>query len=211
MAFQGVQGFERWERRWSRYFPYFLISLAVFGVGLLFGSLATEVLTVGERSQLHTVLESLVRWESAHLILPSLYRAALISNLKILGLLYVLGISVAGIPLVLAVLFFRGFVVGFALAFLAQNLRGQGLGVTIATVVAQNLFMVPVFVVSGTLALWFSWSLLSSRARAERVSLWPALASYTGISAVLALALAWASLVEVIASPLLLHAGGLIH
>ncbi len=205
------EGGRSWESSWSRYAPYFLLCLLVFALGLAFGGLATGVLDRGERLQLLTSMERLVHWETGPMALVPLYRRALIENLKVLGLLYILGISVAGIPLVLAVLFFRGFVIGFAVAYVSQNVHWLGIATLLATVVVQNLFMVPVYLVAGTLALWFSVGLLSSRRGIARGSLWPAFGGYTGMGVVLAVALAWATVVEVAGSPLLLHVSHLIR
>ena len=202
-SFETLSGIQ-WERYWSRYLPYLLVSIAVFAVGLVFGSLATEVITASERLHLTDWLTTLLGWETGHSIPIQLYRAALLTNLKGLGILYVLGISVAGLPLVLAVLFLRGFVVGFAFAFLSQTSHHHAIGVILTTVVAQNLFMVPLYLMAGTLALWFSWNLLAFP-RHGRVRPWRALAVYTGVSAVVAAGMFWATAVEVMGSPLLLH------
>ncbi len=213
MASWAVKGerWRAWESSWSRYAPYFLLCLLAFGLGLGFGGLATGVLGRGERLALLTSVKRLVQWETGPLTLVPLYRRALMENLKVLGLLYILGISVAGIPLLLAVLFFRGFVIGFAVTYLSQNLHWLGMASLLSTVVAQNLFMVPVYLVMGTLGLWFSVGLLSSRRGIPRASLWPAFGGYTGMSVVLAVALAWATAVEVAGSPLLLHVSRLIR
>lgn len=201
-----------WEQYWSRFLPYFLITLAVFGLGLLFGSLATEVLTVAERVQLNAWLQRMISWERGHLFTMQVYRSAVITNLKGLGLLYLLGISVAGIPLVLAMLFLRGFVVGFALAFLEQQTQatGHGLGIVLAALVTQNLFLVPLYVMTATLGLWFAWTLLATSQR-DRVRPFKALATYTVVCFVLALGMFWATAVEVVGSPFLLQVSRLIH
>jgi len=193
-----------WEGYWSRYLPYLLMTVAVFSLGLLFGSLATEVLTSSERLQLAIWLKTVVNFESSRLFSATMFRSALIANMKVLGLLYVLGISVAGIPLVLAVLFLRGFVVGFGFAFLSQSASGHGLSVLLTTVVAQNLFMVPIYLTAGTLALWFSWNLIRKDG-ASKVAPWKALGGYTLASSLLSVGMLWASAVEVMGSPLLLH------
>lgn len=194
-----------WADQWSRFLPYLLVATGIFGIGLLFGTLATQILTGPERVQLTNVLHTLLSWETQHIGGTALYRPALLHNVKVLGLVYLLGISVAGIPLVLAVLFFRGFVVGFAITFLSQIMTAHGIEIAIATVVAQNLFMIPLYILAGTLALWFSWNLLSARAKPDRVPVWRALANYTLASAALAAAMFWATAIEVWGSPLLLH------
>jgi len=195
------------EAYWSRYLPYLLVILSVFTVGLLFGSLATGVLTAADDARLALWLGHVVGWEQNHLFSTTIYRAALMNNLKLVGLLYILGISVVGIPLVLAILFLRGFVIGFAFAFLTRASGTHILGVILATVVAQNLFMIPIYVVAGTLALWFSWNLVR-RDHVPRTAPWKALGGYTLVSALISAAMFWATAVEVAGSPFLLHLVG---
>ncbi len=197
-----VRGWD-WETYWSRYLPYLAVITAVFALGLLFGSLATEVLSASERVQLTAWMEALLHWESTHFLSSEVYQQALVANIKLLGLLYVLGISVAGIPLVLAVLFLRGFVVGFAMAFLAQA-SVHRLVIPLATVVAQNIFLVPLYLMAGTLALWFSWNLIRPN-KAKQAKPFRAFGGYTIACSLLAAGMFWASAVEVAGSPLLLH------
>jgi stage II sporulation protein M len=186
------------EDYWSQNLSYLLVGTAVFAVGLLFGALASQVLTVPERTALAALVERWTAFEAAHRFDPAIFRRVLAENLRSLGLLYLLGISIAGIPLILALLFFRGFVIGFAVAFLSPNLA-----VGVGQVVAQNCFLVPVWLAQGTLALAFAWRLIAAPSGSRRRSLWPAFAAYTGVSVVLAAGMAWASAVEAFLAPLL--------
>lgn len=192
------------EDYWSRNLPYLMIGIGIFAAGLLFGALASQVLTVPERSALAAAVQRWVAFEAVHRFDPVLFRQVLAENLRSLGLLYLLGISIAGLPLILAVLFFRGFVIGFALAFLTGNVAAGAVSVTVGQVVAQNCFLAPVLLAQGALALAFAWRLIAARPGERRRSLWPGFAGYTGISVVLAAGVAWASAVEAFLAPLLL-------
>lgn len=195
---------------WSRYVPYAGISLATLAVGLIFGILAVGVLTPSEKAQLISQIHQFVTLAHRQGSFGDLFQPALMQNLKAMGLLYMLGVSVAGMPLVLVLLFFRGFVVGFTVAFLIAGLKWQGVGLTLATVAAQNLLMVPALVIAGALALAFSWQLLFPRSASagQEVGIPEAFARYTLVLAGLCGVIVAATAVEIYVGPFLLRLFG---
>ena len=125
-----------------------------------------------------------------------------------LGLLYVLGVSVAGLPLVLVLLFFRGFVLGFSVGFLVETLRVQGMLVTVAAIGLQDLFLLPALALAGAGALSFSWQLISPRHRNQPHAVLQGFAAFTGLVLSLSLVVVVGTAIETYAGPLLLHLMG---
>ncbi|MDN5375388.1 MAG: stage sporulation protein [Thermacetogenium sp.] len=78
----------------------------------------------------------------------------------VLGLLWFLGLTVLGTPLILLVIGGRGFILGFTVGFLVQERAGQGLLLALITVLPQNLFYVPAFLGGGILSVYYSLTLL---------------------------------------------------
>lgn len=66
------------------------------------------------------------------------------------------GLSVIGAPFVLAVIFFRGFVLGFTAIFLIQRLMFPGFVFAFVSLVPHNLFVVPAVVAAAAAAINFS-------------------------------------------------------
>jgi stage II sporulation protein M len=77
-----------------------------------------------------------------------------------LGLLWLFGLTVVGIPLIFIIIGARGFILGFTVGFLVQEKAGQGLLLSLAGVFPQNLFYIPAYLGAGILAVYFSLSLL---------------------------------------------------
>jgi stage II sporulation protein M len=76
--------------------------------------------------------------------------------LKVAGLLWLLGLSVIGVPLIAAVVFLRGFTLGFVLGFLIDNLGLRGAALALAAMLPQNLVSIPGILFCAVGAIGFS-------------------------------------------------------
>ncbi len=193
------------EEYLARYLTPVYIAVAALAVGILFGVLAVGTLTPADKISLMSYLRHFIAFETAAPTYHGVFRPALTDNLKLLGLLYLLGVSVAGMPLVLIALFFRGFVLGFSVAFILGALHWQGLGLAAVTVGLQNLFIIPAVVIVGGVALGFSWQLLSAKGRAARSSLSQRFAAFTTLVLAMGLVVLVGTVLEAYAGPFLMH------
>src|SRR5699024_2812309 len=80
---------------------------------------------------------------------------------KYLLLLFVLGLSVIGLPIVWVLLFLKGLVVGFSVGFIVNQLGIKGLALASVAIAPQNLFIIPIYVAAGSISMIFSLTLLS--------------------------------------------------
>lgn len=202
-----VQGSEEpFSRWWARHEAYAALVLAAFVLGSLLGALALQVLSQAERIQLTLLLNRFLHnLALSPGIGAGLYAGALVANLKVLGLIYLLGVSVAGFPLVLLALFFRGFVLGFAVGVFVSLLHGVGFWLALIAVALPNVILVPAWLTAGAGGLGFSWRLITARRQGRRNPLAEGFAEYTLVSMAGGLAVVLGSLLEVIVAPILLH------
>ncbi|NMP21135.1 stage II sporulation protein M [Sulfobacillus harzensis] len=195
----------RIQQHFGRYTPQLYIALATLLVGILFGVLAVGTLSMADKLSLLGYLRRFLNLEAQAPTYHHIFRQALADNLKVLGLLYLLGVSVAGMPLVMVIVFFRGFVLGFASAFLVTAMQWQGAGVGLATIGLTNIFVLPALVIAASVALGFSWDLISPKRRQEGVELARGFAFFTGLVVVMAAVTLVGTALESYASPFLLH------
>src|SRR5690625_7607326 len=80
--------------------------------------------------------------------------------MRYLLLLCLLGLSVIGLPLVWILLFVKGFVVGFSVGFIVNQLGLKGLLLAALSIAPQNLLIIPIYIIAGSLAMIFSLTLL---------------------------------------------------
>ena len=132
-------------------------------LGVIFGALAVGVLDGEQKTDLWSYLAGFLadlpsRSIDGHLVLWE----SLGENLKTAGLLWVLGLSVLGVPVILVVLFLRGFVLGFTVSFLVVNFGWQGLLFALVSVLLPGIIIVPALVFTGAATLSFAFFLVKS-------------------------------------------------
>jgi stage II sporulation protein M len=195
----------RLQAHFGRYTTQLYLVLAALLVGILFGILAIGTLSTADKLSLVTYLKRFIDVEAVRPTYHHVFRSALTQNLKLVGLLYVLGISVAGMPLVLLVVFFRGFVLGFAADFLVAGMHWAGVVLGLLTIGLQSAFLLPAFVLAGAVALGFSWDLVSPATRHDAPHLGRHFAFFTGLVMVMAAVTVVGTSLEAYASPFLMH------
>lgn len=89
-------------------------------------------------------------------IASEMFRESYFSQLKYIGFIWLLGISIIGLPLIFILLFLKGVVVGFTVGFLVSQHGWNGLLLAFVSVLPQNLIIIPAFLVMTTVAASFS-------------------------------------------------------
>jgi len=118
-------------------------------------------------------------------------------------LIWFLGLTVIGLPLILGVAFARGMSLGFTLAFLAHEQNTAGIWIALVSILPQNLVYIPLLLVWSVIALNFSVFIVKSRS-APAFSLGRGLLGYTVLMLVFMLLTLAGSLIEAYLSPWLL-------
>lgn len=137
----------------------YLCVLIVFAMGVVFGGLAVGHVAEAERGALARYVEGLLAQGPGRAPLPAehVLRQAMVKDLlKTVGLMGVLGLSVIGAPLVLGVVFLRGFALGFTGAFLMDQMQLRGVVVALVSLLPHNVLAVPAVLVAGATAVGFS-------------------------------------------------------
>jgi len=184
-------------------FGLFFFIILLFILGIVFGSLAVKALNGEQKAELFNYLELFIQGidvapgKEAGVFLQQ----SLLGNLKTIGLILLLGLLVIGLPLVLVILFTKGFALGFTVGFLVYELGWKGLIFGMASVLPPNLFLVPALLLICVAAVSFSLAVIRSRFFTLRQSLYPQVLGYS-LWALLTAALGIvASLLEVYISP----------
>lgn len=142
-----------------RVFAYLMVC-AVLAMGIAAGSGAVGTVDVTSRAQMSQVLETFFAEPSADTIPPP--RERVIQEafsgdiLRTAALLWVLGLSVIGSPLILVITFFRGFALGFTFAFMIEEMDFRGLVLAIASLVPHNTLSLLGLIVAASSGLTFA-------------------------------------------------------
>ncbi|MDR7865313.1 MAG: stage II sporulation protein M [Sporomusaceae bacterium] len=181
---------------------YFFMTL-IFVIGVAVGALAVKTLPEDQKLELIGYLkiffQGLVQGPGA-VDTPALFSTVALSGVKTIGLIWLLGFTVVGIPFVLFIVFTRGFVIGFTVGFLVNEYIMKGLAFALASVLPHNFFAVPALLVAGVAATSFSLLLVRRRQRAK-VNLLYESVGYTVLCLLMLALMLAAAVIEVYISP----------
>ncbi|KGX83186.1 stage II sporulation protein M [Pontibacillus marinus] len=183
---------------------YVFVSL-LFLIGIIFGAVIVNSMNPIQKHDLFFYLDrfftEMLRESVASS--ESLFKSSFFYHLKYLLFIFILGLSVIGMPIIWILLFMKGVVVGFSVGFLVNQMGWYGLLMAAASIAPQNLIIIPVYLIAGSLAMIFSLSLIQKLVakKIQQQSLLPALMRYSFIFLLLFLALNVAALIESFISP----------
>ncbi|TCS93474.1 stage II sporulation protein M [Hazenella coriacea] len=184
----------------------YLFITVLFMVGVVFGAVIVNTLDLEQKEGLLNYLgyffsgleqDSIADPEAA-------FQHAIGDHLKTVGLMWILGISVIGIPLLLIFIFLKGLVIGFTVGFLVSQLSWKGLWFAFVAVVPQNLLVIPVMIIVAVAGIDFSLSLVRNRIIHHRGSIYPQFVSFSILITGMAVVMLISSLFEAYISPSLM-------
>lgn len=179
----------------------------VFVAGIVTGGLALQFVADEGRAALVEEVQSLLRFvDSRPAAAPAdVLKVALGEYvLKVPFVIGLLGLSVIGAPIVLAVIFVRGFVLGFTTMFLIDGLFLRGVVLAAAALLPQNLLAVPATVIAGIAALSFSTAAARVLLGRRDINMYQQFASAAVVLLLSAVTLIGAAFVEAYVSPVLM-------
>jgi stage II sporulation protein M len=183
----------------------FVYTIVLFIFGVIFGAIVVNALAPAQKADLFNYLKGFFGLVNDNKLANSNYMTwhAMFRDLKILGLIWILGLSIIGLPLIVILTFLKGFTIGFTVGFLVESFERKGLLFALTAVLPQNLLIVPSIIIAGVAGIAFSLMLVRSRF-SQNMPLYQKFLSYTTLFFALAIFLVIASLVEGYVSPFLM-------
>ncbi|NMB20997.1 MAG: stage II sporulation protein M [Firmicutes bacterium] len=195
-----------------RHLPLYLALILLFVTGLGFGAVATQKLSPVQKDDLaHYIagVYSSLRDDDGTTSPKGevFYQSVMDNVVKTMGLILLLGLTVIGAPLILAIVFVRGFVLGFTIGFLVQETMVQGLFLSTTCVLPQNLLLVPAILIAAGGALSFSATALKTLLGLSKEGIYGQFASTTFLGLCSGALCILAALIEAYLTPILAHLG----
>ncbi|MFT4413259.1 stage II sporulation protein M [Fredinandcohnia humi] len=185
---------------------YLFISV-LFLMGVIFGAIVVNSLNFSQKEDLFYYLNRFFGEvsEGKYANATEMFKQSYFHNLKYVGLMWVLGISIIGLPIILILLFLKGVVVGFTVGFLVNQMDWSGFLLSFVSVLPQNLIIIPTFIIVGTVAVSFSLKMIRQQfMKRMNEPVLHLLTRYSILMAVVSIVLLTASAVEAFASPVLM-------
>jgi len=141
----------------------YLFMIILFLTGIIFGAVIVNSMNFVQKQDLFFYLEQffgqMVNEQSVSN--AAVLQESFFYHVKYLFLLFILGLSVIGLPVVWILLFVKGLVVGFSVGFIVNQLGGQGLLLASLSIAPQNIVIIPIYIIAGSLSMIFSLTLLN--------------------------------------------------
>ena len=178
----------------------------LFLMGVIFGAVLVNSLSFSQKEDLFYYLSQFFGQVSQGELATTneMFSQSVLHNFKYITLIWILGISIIGLPVILILLFLKGLVVGFTVGFLVNQMGWSGFLLSFVSILPQNIFIVPVFIFISVLAVSLSIKMISRLFKQIRTPLKPVLISYLFALIVSTLFLIAAGAIETYLSPVLM-------
>jgi len=182
---------------------YFFV-IMFFMVGISSGAFTTKALSQAENKELIKYLQNFFRIVDTKVIDQfSILKQALINNLQTGVLIWILGVTIIGIPLILLLVAVRGFIIGFTVGFFIQQMGVKGLIFSILSLLPQNIIIIPGVIIVAVLGISFSIMLIRNKVKKTRYdNVLNQFFVYSTVIAIVHIFIAVGCLVEAYISPL---------
>ncbi|GIO42923.1 stage II sporulation protein M [Paenibacillus apis] len=184
--------------------PLYVFVSVLFLMGVVFGALMVNALTLEQQQDLSRYFGNFFVsiQEGGESFQPMTYWQAASLHLKWLGLIWLLGLSVIGLPGILILDFLKGVLIGFTVGCLVGQFTWKGLLFALVSVAPHNLLVIPALMVSSVAAVGFSLGIIRNRVLLNRGGgIAKPFLSYTGLTLTMAAVLLAAASFETYVSP----------
>lgn len=140
----------------------YLFVIVLFLMGVIFGAIVVNSLSFNQKEDLFYYLSQFFGQVSTGKVAASndILLQSFFHNSKFVGLMWILGISIIGLPVILVLLFIKGMVVGFTVGFLVNQMQWDGFLLSFVSILPQNLIIIPIFIFGATLSVAFSLKMI---------------------------------------------------
>src|SRR5699024_2035977 len=140
-----------------------LFLMILFLTGFVFGAMIVNTMNRIQIQDQLVIFERLFCEIIAHyeLAKDDILKHSFLYHAKYLFIIFILGLSIIGLPIVWILLFLKGLVVGFSVGFLVNQLGMKGLLLASLSIAPQNMIIIPIYIIAGSLSMIFSLTLLN--------------------------------------------------
>jgi stage II sporulation protein M len=184
------------DNRWQ----YLLITL-IFLTGILVGDYKALGLTSGVKSHLLTLIDDYLKGGvNVGLDKQTILFNSFLNQGKSIIAVWFLGLTIIGMPIILAIVFLKGFSLGFTISFLVKEKAASGILISILSILPQNLVFIPLLIIWSVVGINFTFYIARGRS-GSGIPLSKGLISYTLLMLISLGIVLTGSLIEAYLSP----------
>ncbi len=137
------------------YRSIFIFVTVLFMMGIIFGAVIVNSLSLIQKEDLFYYLSQFFGELKQGRVSASgeMFFYSVKENAKYFILMWILGISIIGLPIILILLFIKGIVIGFTVGFLVNQAGWHGFLLAAVSVLPQNIILVPLTILLASCAV----------------------------------------------------------
>lgn len=140
---------------WDNFKIYILV-MAFFIIGIVMGTIIDITISSSQKSAIAKYVMGFLDYKNRNVSNIYLLKLSMLSNLKVLALMWILGASVLGFPIILFVIGYKGFAIGFCSTFFIEKFSLKGFLFVFLTIFPQNIILIPCLTIAAVTAIKFS-------------------------------------------------------
>jgi stage II sporulation protein M len=142
---------------------YFFLLLA-FAIGVSAGAFTVNGLSATQRDELSNYFQGFLQLlKNQNVDNNELLSLALSENVKIIALLWLLGVTIIGIPFIFLLIGVKGFITGFSSGFIINAIGMKGVLFTTFALLPKEIIIVPCLIALGVNGINFSLRIIKTR------------------------------------------------
>jgi stage II sporulation protein M len=142
---------------------YFMLVLA-FAAGVSAGAFTVNGLSSGQAEELKKYINGFMNLLNNQRVDSSeLLKISLMENAKIVLALWILGVTIIGIPFIFIIVGIRGFITGFSSGFIVSALGFKGVLFSLLTLMPKEIIVIPCILALGVSGINFSLNIIKKR------------------------------------------------
>lgn len=142
----------------------YLFLLMAFTLGVSAGAFTVNGLSTMQRDELAHYFQGFLQlFDNLNVNSSELFYIALLQNLKFIGLLWILGVTIIGLPFIFIILGIRGFITGFSSGFIISALGMKGLLFSGLALLPKEIIIVPCLIAIGVNGINFSMNIAKNK------------------------------------------------
>ncbi|MCQ2010041.1 stage II sporulation protein M [Sporolactobacillus sp. STSJ-5] len=146
----------------SDYLSLYTFVTGLLLMGIIFGAIVVNCLPYESKNDLLHYLQQFFGELAKNQVADprALFKDSLFHDLQYLILIWVLGLSVIGLPLIFLLIFVKGIFLGFTVGFLVSQMGMKGLMAILVSIFPQNLLIIPNYLFIAVLSVAFSLKMI---------------------------------------------------
>ncbi len=142
---------------------YFILLMA-FAAGVAAGAFTVNGLSAIQNEELANYFQGFLQlMDNQKVDGGELLTISFLETLKIIGALWVLGMTIIGIPFIILLMGIKGFVTGFSSGFIINAIGLKGVLFTLFGILPKEIIIVPCVITLGVSGINFSLKMIRSR------------------------------------------------